>query len=254
MRQKSKPITIKDYYNEKYKKSLDDTKGNDPTKEIDDFKLNVGKFSLKTRIKNNPWLKSGIPASKAISWLFKEVFKNPGEYKYNKMYLNQGQLFTFQYFNPKYKNTKQLPWFDKYPLLLSLGPVVTKLGVRNLGFNLHLVPPKVRIAILCTIFEMYKKLYRYQIFYKRMGPVQIKYQYLVKPLVRYGAGFCIRMYIPKKQQQIVVFPYTDWHKAIFIPSRAYDGIRANKLIQEWRKYVRKLGFGTTPNIKWQTQI
>jgi len=254
MRTKKSPISIADFYKEKYKKSLEDAVGNDPSKEIDDFKLNVGKFSLRTRIKNNVWLKSGVPASKALSWLHKTVFKEPKIYRYQKILLGQGQLFTFDYKNPKGKNTPSLPWFDKYPLVLSLGPIVTKQGPRNIGFNLHLVPPKIRIIILCTIFEMYKRLYRYQIFYKRQGPVQIKYKFLVKPLLKYGAGFCVRMYIPQRQNQIVIFPYSDWHKAIFLPSRGYDGIRANKLIIEWRKYVRNLGFGTTQNIKWETHI
>jgi hypothetical protein len=262
MRSKKPPVNLQEYLNtdrkalhkEKYKKSLNDAIGNDPTKEIDDLKLNVGKFSLRTRIRKNPWLLTGIPASKALSWLYKIVFKEPKIYRHNKLLLNQGQLFTFEYKNPKLKNTKQLPWFDKYPLVLSLGPIVTKQGVRNIGFNLHLVPPKVRIIILCKIFDMYKKLYRYQIFYKKQGPVQIKYKFLVKPLLIYGAGFCVRMYIPSRQRQIVIFPYIDWHKAIFLPSRGYDGIKATKLIQAWTKYVRSLGLGTTQNVNWNNHI
>lgn len=261
MRSKKPPVTFeellyskKDLLKQKYNKSLSDAYGNDPTKEIDEFKLNVGKFSLRTRIRKNPWLTSGTPASKALSWMYKEVFKDPKKYRYNKALLQQGQLFAFEYLNPKFKNSPKLPYFDKFPLVLSLGPVVTKEGLRNIGFNLHLVPPKIRIIILCTIFEMYKKMYRYQIFYKKQGAVQIKYQFLVKPLMKYGAGFCIRMYIPARQTHIVVFPYLDWHKAIFVPSRGYDGIRAAKLIQAWTKYIRNLGFGTSSNINWNSNI
>ena len=262
MQKKRKPITLeealktdkKSLYRDKYAKSLDEATGKDKTKEIDDLKLNVGKFSLKTRIKNNVWLKSGVPASKAISWLFKDVFKQPEKYRYNKIYLEQGNLFMFEYKNPKLKGTKALPWFDKYPLVLSLGPIVTKNGPRNIGFNLHLVPPKIRIIILCTIFEMYKRLYRYQIFYKKKGAVYIRYGALVKPLLKYGADFCIRMYIPQRQRVIVTFPYLDWHKAIFLPSRGYEGIRAAKLIQAWRQHLRKQNIGTSPNVNWQSHI
>ena len=46
----------------------------------------------------------------------------------------------------------------------------------------------------------------------------------------------------------------EWHNAIFIPSRAYDGIKAAKLIQAWRKYVKKLGFGTTNNLNWTSHV
>lgn len=250
--------TKKDLLRQKYKKSLSEATANQSDGKLmnDEVfgKINVGKYSLRTKIRKNPWLLSGVPASKALSWLYKTVFKEPKTYRHNKVLLNQGHLFTFEYLNPKYKNTKHLLWFDKYPLVLSLGPIVTKEGLRNIGFNLHLVPPKVRIVILCTIFEMYKKLYRYQIFYKKTGPVAIQYQHLVKPLMKYGAAFCIRMYIPSRTRQIVIFPYRDWHNAIFLPSRGYDGIRAAKLIQEWRKYVRKLGFGTSSNLNLTSHI
>ena len=166
MKSKKKPaqnleeylFSKKELHKEKYKKSLNDAVGIDPTKEIEDLKLKTGKFSLRTKIRNNPWLKSGIPASKALSWLYKTVFKQPEKFRYPKLLMEQGQLFTFEYMNPKNKDTKALPWFDKYPLVLSLGPIVTKQGIRNIGFNLHLVPPKVRIVILCSVFELYKKL------------------------------------------------------------------------------------------------
>lgn len=262
MRSKKPPVNLQEHlntdkralYREKYNKSLTDAIGKDPTKEIDDLKLGVGKYSLRTKIRKNPWLNTGIPASKALSWLYKTVFKDPKKYRYNKIFLAQGQLFTFEYKNPKFKNTDALPWFDKYPLVLSLGPIVTKNGIRNIGFNLHLVPPKIRIVILVKIFEVYKKLYRYQIFYKKLGPVQIKYKFLVKPLLVYGAAFCVRMYIPARQNQIVIFPYNDWHNAIFLPSRGYDGIRATKLIQAWTKYMRKQHIGTTQNLNWNSHI
>lgn len=261
-RKKKPPVNLEEFLKtdrksltkEKFKRILDESTGVDNTKEIEDFRLNIGKFSLKTKIKNSSWVKSGVPASKAISWLFKTCFKEPEKYRYNKLLMYQGNLFTFEYKNPKLKNTKQLPWFDKYPLVLSLGPTVTKEGVRNLGINLHLLPPKVRIVILCTIFEMYKRLYRYQVFYKKTGPVAIKYQHLIKPLLKYGADFAIRMYIPQRQRQIVIFPFMEWHNAVFVPSRGYDSIKAVKLIQLWRKHIRKRGYATTPNIKWESHI
>jgi len=261
-RKKQKPVNLDDFlksdrktlHSERNKKSIKDAQGDDDSKKIDDFGLSVGKFSLQNKIKNSPWVKTGIPASKAVSWLFKTVFKQPEIYRYNKLLMMQGNLFMFEYKNPKLKGTASLPWFDKYPLVLSLGPTVTKEGVRNLGFNLHLLPPKIRIVVVCVIFEMYKKLYRYQIFYKKQKPVQIKYKFLVKPLLRYGADFSIRMYIPQRQKKIVIFPFQEWHNAVFVPSRGYDSIKAANLIQAWRKHVRKQGHGTVPNINWKTTI
>jgi hypothetical protein len=242
----------KEIYSVKYQKSLAEARATDTDAElIEKLNLKTGRYSMKTKVKTNPWVKSR-PASKASSWLHSVVFTNPAIYRYNRRLLYQGGFFAFEYKNPKYKGTSVLPWFDKFPLVISLGPVVTKKGVRNIGFNLHLVPPKIRIIIMCIIFEMYKRLYRYQVFFKRENAVKINYKEIIKGLERYGVKFCVRMYIPNRMEHIVRFPITEWHKAIFIPSRGYDSIRANQLIKEWRLFCRRNGFSTNPNMDWKS--
>lgn len=258
------------FYNNKFTKALNDAKA--------DEKLKIGNqrtsnYSLRTKILKNPWIKSS-PYTKALRWLHQEVFKDPKTYRYKRLLFRQGGFYTFEYKNPKYKGTSRLPWFDIHPLVISLGPVVTNEGIRNIGFNLHLLPPKIRILVICGVFELYKRHYRYNIYnYNRqkrlskgmgtssgasappsMKPVNIKYQYIIKKLWRFGIGFCVRMYIPKRITQIVEFPYKDWHKAIFIPSKKYDGILAAQLIKEWRLYTRKIGSPMSPNINWQNLI
>ena len=84
---------------EKYKISLKEAKGDDPDKLIDDLGLKLGKYSLRTAIKRNPWLIKGRPASSALSWLSKTVFRNPHTYRYSRNLLHQGGLFTFEYKN-----------------------------------------------------------------------------------------------------------------------------------------------------------
>lgn len=246
--------TAKELYAEKYKHSLSQARGYDNDEElIEKLNIRTGNYSLRTRIAKNPWLGRGV-ASKATKWLFKEVFTNPREYRYDKQLLYQSGLFSFEYKNPKYKGTSVLPWFDMYPLVVSLGPVTTNYGVRNIGFNLHLLPPRIRVVVLCGIFEMYKKLYRYQIFYKQEKPIQIKYQAIVKAFDKYGVRFAIRMYIPARMNKIVRFPLKTWYKAIFVPSRGYDSIRAEKLIKEWRAFNRKNGYSISPRLDWKKHI
>jgi len=252
---KKDKITMKDIHGIKYKQSLAQARATDNDSElINKLNLKTGYYSMKTRIMKNPWI-NDRPASKATKWLFQEVFKDAKTYRYSKRLIYQGGLFQFDYKNPKYKGViSVLPWFDKYPLVISLGPVVTKNGPRNIGFNLHLLPPKIRIIVVCGIFELFKKLYRYQIFFKQEKPVQIHYKLIIKALERYGVKFCVRMYIPQRMNQIVRFPLKDWHKAVFIPSRGYDAIKANKLIIEWRKFCRKHKFSTRENIDWKSTI
>lgn len=248
----SKKQNLNEYYKQKYQKSLSDSLATDQDEiNIDSFGLNLGKYTLKQHISRSPWLKSGRPATKAIQWLYQVVFKNPDQYRHRKMLLNQGNLYAFEYKNPKYIET--LEYFDKYPLVLALGPVVTKQGIRNIGFNLHLLPIKIRVIVLCSVFEIYKRLYRYQIFKKRSNfPVKINYHHIVKRLDMYGVRFCIRMYIPNRMNQIIKFDYKDWAKAIFIPSRGYSDIRAAQLEREWRKYIRSIGYRTNSNMAWNT--
>jgi hypothetical protein len=254
LEKQKQPSLEKQRLSEKYHTSIGKARANSEEEEqIDKLKLRTGNYSLKTKIIKNPWVVSR-PATKAVSWLFKFVFKNPDEFRYNRRLIYAGGLFMFEYKNPKYKGTVHLPWFDKYPLVISLGPVVTKLGVRNLGFNLHLLPPKIRIIAICAVFELYKKLYRYQIFFKQEKPVQIHYKQIVRALDMYGIKFSIRMYIPSRMNQIVFFPIKTWYKAIFIPSRGYDGIRAMKLIQAWKAYCRKNQHSASENINWKAII
>jgi hypothetical protein len=253
--------TKKDIYKTKYKQSLKSSHATDEDEKLIE-KLHLtggqkgkGKYSLRTKILNHPWVKSGRPASSALKWLYREVFKDPKTYKHNKFLLDQGELFIFEYKNPKYKdNLKVLPWWDQYPLVISLGPIVTNEGVRNIGFNLHLLPPKIRIIVLCKIFELHKILYRYMIFYNKNNPVKIDYKLIVKNLEKFGVKFAIRMYIPKRQNQIVSIPYRDWHNGIFIPSRAYSRIRSAQLIKAWKEFCHKNGNTISPNINWKMNI
>lgn len=243
-----------DFYENRYRNSLEAARASATEQQtIDKLKIKTGYYSLRTRLKNNPWVHNR-PASKAYSWLYKTVFADSKTYRYTKRLMYQGGMFIFEYKNPKYKGTSVLPWFDKYPLVISLGPKVTNLGVRNLGFNMHLLPPKIRLIVMCSIFELHKRMYRYQIFMKQDKPVMIDYRIIVKNLERFGVKFCLRMYIPERQRQIVRFPLKDWHKAIFIPSRGYDSIRSKQLVKEWRDFCRKSGTYVNPNLDWKSMI
>ena len=240
---------------DKYKKSLSDARASDSeTAMINSLNsAKTGSWSLRSRILKSAWVKSGQPFRRGMEWMYKTVFKNSTKYHYTKRVNFQGGLFTWRYFNPKTKD--KLAYWDNFPLVISLGGIVTKNGIRNLGFNLHLLPPKIRVIVLCQVFEMYKRLYRYQIFTKRTdAPVQIRYQAIVKSLDKYSVRFCVRMYIPARQTQVVVFPYNEWDKAIFVPSFGYERIRAEQLIDEWKKYARKNNNMTNADIDWKTLI
>jgi hypothetical protein len=246
----------KDFYELKYSNAVNKSKGD--AMEADLYaamNIRTGNYSLRSQIKNHKWVKAGRPSSHAIAWLYKTVFKNPKIYLFSKSLFDAGHLYMFEYFNPKYRdNLNVLPWFDQFPLVLGLGAKVTNLGVRNIGFNLHLLPPPIRIIVLCSVFEMYKRIYRYHIYYDMKKAIPINYFPIVQSLRKYGILFCVRMYIPARQRHKVKFPIKDWKSAIFIPSRGYTRIRANALIKEWKHYCSSNGINISASIDWKTVI
>ena len=57
-----------------------------------------------------------------------------------------GYIYFFQYFPP---NVKQIPYYDEFPIILSLG--FTKNQV--IGLNLHLLPPRIRLLFALQIIK-----------------------------------------------------------------------------------------------------
>ena len=61
-------------------------------------------------------------------------------------YLLPGQIVLFGYAEPKFK--EELEYYDKTPLVLFCGITRTEDGnIREIGFNLHYYPPRIRSRI-----------------------------------------------------------------------------------------------------------
>ena len=70
-------------------------------------------------------------------------------------YMLPGNVYMFFYQEPKYK--EELEYYDRTPLILSLGLVRTKENViREVGLNLHYYPPFARERILNHTYEIFK--------------------------------------------------------------------------------------------------
>lgn len=95
----------KEKYAIKYKQSVSTARaGNNDSKLIEDLNLKTGNYSLRTKILKNPWVNQR-PASKAIEWLFKTVFKDSSTYRYGKSLIYQGGFFF--YLSIKIPNIKE---------------------------------------------------------------------------------------------------------------------------------------------------
>lgn len=185
---------------------------------------------------NNELATSLKPESEAVKW-YKKEYRNNQEHWLKKGLMKPGRLYMFSYTHPKYENT--LEFFDKNPLVLSLGPYKTKEGkMRNIGINMHLLPPKVRRLVMFTVFSAFKTRYRKNLYADNPKDIPaIKWSKIQKLVAKYGTAFALRMYIPERQKQIVEFKTEDIAKAIWIPSAGFVRTNPYKLEKAWRKYL-----------------
>lgn len=200
------------------------------------FKNLFKSYDLYKEIKNHPWNKSfGLISAKR--W-YNDYKKDKNNWLQGQL-MRQGHLYMFDYKEPKYKDTPQLPWFDENPLVLSLGPIKTSLGWRTININLHLLPPITRRIVLSRIFEFNKNRYKGLMGLKNQKVVMVKYKDIIEPLEKYGVAFAIRMYIPELQKNIIEFKIEDWKNAIFLESKKLNGITIKGLQKDWSEFVKE---------------
>ena len=197
--------------------------------------LNWRTYDLYKEINNHEWVKKGNPAAKALEWYRKDIMTDTSLHNKGQL-LRQGFLYTFNYDTPKYESV--LDFFDTQPLVISFGPVETSLGKRDIGINLHLYPPRIRRIIMYKVFEIYRNLYKDQLFAKNPKEIPVKWIDLKKPLERYGIVFGIRMYIPSLRTNTIQFLYEHWPSAIYLPSKRIAKKTQAELEALWAEFVK----------------
>lgn len=138
-----------------------------------------------------------------------------------------GAIYTYVY-DAKHKDT--LPYWDKFPLIVSLGTSTTKNGIKLMhGLNLHYVPPRARQEFLeaLLIHATTKK--------QVSVSTRLKINWdMVKGMK--GSRNMIKAYLPQNiRGKIVEITPTDWVNVIYLPTQQFysQGKRysANKV---WR--------------------
>lgn len=174
---------------------------------------------------------------KAINWLKTFVRGNP-KAQIKGQFLEPSMLYMFNYDDPKFKDDLTvLPYFDTQPLVLIMGVIETKLGKREIGINMHLLPEQIRKTVLYKIYTVYR--IEYDKALKSGGDTMFRMSWktiynLNKAL---GVGFAVRMYIPVRKTNVIKFPLNEWERAIWIPSKGYTRISVVELEREWKKYI-----------------
>lgn len=195
-----------------------------------------GSYDLHQAIKQNPWYTAQNGGALARIWFTQKIATN-SDYQSRRKYMEPGRLYMFMYADPKHKDF--LSYFDANPIVIALGSYVSQEGeLVEMGINLHHLPLKVRILVLCKIFEAFASKYKGEMYRAEQAPVDMSWQQVGALVQQYGAAFAFRSYIPRLRTGTICFRYEDWYKAIFIPSARYEKTTVERLYQMYVQYLK----------------
>jgi len=152
--------------------------------------------------------------------------------------LQVGKINQFSY-NPKLKDT--LDYYDKKPLVLSLGIIQRKKMKYEIGINLNFIPEPYKWFILDKIQQTYSGFFLRQQDGRssnnayRQPQIMYRYRAIKALLTQYGFEFAIRVYIPSRKAKVYCINYNNWINAAFLSIEKFEGITYNQMIQEFQK-------------------
>ena len=191
---------------------------------------------LKTIAEERSGLKMEMLSRESVKWFMTKManLKNTSripntikreEFRNTKRFI-KGGLFFF-YYDPKTK--EDLPYYDKFPLVLML----ERYDDGFLGLNLHYLPIKYRVAFM-------NKLLDYGRFDEDGDPVRIRITYDILTATKRFKEFrpCIKRYLTSHvKSRILAVQPDEWETAVFLPVHQFKKARPDKV---WRESVQEI--------------
>lgn len=137
-----------------------------------------------------------------------------------------GSMYMF-FYDPKHKET--LPYYDKFPLVIVIGPAEKGF----MGLNLHYLPPVLRAKFLDSLLEVtnnksYNESTKFRITYNLLQRAA-KYKYF-KPCIKHYLSDHVRSKFAK-----VVAP--EWEIAVFLPTADFAKASKNRVYADSRRII-----------------
>lgn len=193
-----------------------------------------------------------IKASKACMEWFENGIKSKEvvEAQLVRTRFEPGKIYIFEYF-PKYE--KELPWFDKRPVVLA----IEQINKNDLGINLNLLPVPFKEKLLDELFsKMNIKIDKKKadlpeplpeiLGIKNPGsnatkekPLKITYKGIKIYLEKYGYEFALRQYIPLNKKQQAVVSYSKWPEIALCDFMDFNKTNVMKVRQMFNDYLKK---------------
>ncbi len=148
-----------------------------------------------------------------------------------------GKIYIFRYDNPKTKKT--LEWWDRNPVVLSLGQHSGK----DIGINLNLIPHARKLQLLDKIYEQYlPKIERMIVSGKgdatsESGIIELNYDKIKPFLEKTGFASAVRTYVTGIRRNTQVVSYSKWNRVALIDLADIKGISINKVYSRIGKYI-----------------
>jgi hypothetical protein len=172
-----------------------------------------------------------------MSWFTKKIseLKNPvsmvkGIVREKTRYVRtfaKGKLYFFLY-DPKTK--EELPYYDKFPLVL----VLEKYDDGFLGLNLHYLPVKYRILFL-------RKLMQFAILDDEDDIKRMRVTYDILNASKRFREFkpCIKRYLfPHIKSRILAVQPNEWETAMYLPVHQFKGEKPQQIWKESMEEIR----------------
>ena len=151
-------------------------------------------------------------------------------------YMLPGNMYMFYYSEPKLK--EELKYYDRTPLILSLGIMRTNdNNIREIGLNLHYYPPFARKKILTHTYEIFKPWFNNQFNQPVHKPSNfISYKALNKLLKNnLKIAFGIKMYVPMLRGYTYQIP-TRLFSTAFYTEGHFSKATLSQIFSFWRKF------------------
>tara|TARA_R100001510_G_C7650366_1_gene207882 strand:- start:182 stop:763 length:582 start_codon:yes stop_codon:yes gene_type:complete len=130
-----------------------------------------------------------------------------------------GRMYMF-FYDPKTKDT--LPYYDRFPLALLVGPAPGG----YYGLNLHYLHPRIRAILLDRLME-------YSVGKDEKLRLELSYDLLKKTSKLAAFKPCFKHYLKSNiRSRMVEVEGTDWETAIFLPTERFTGASKAKVYQD----------------------
>ena len=138
-----------------------------------------------------------------------------------------GRMYHY-FYDPKGKDT--LPYYDRFPLTLMVGPA--KDGFY--GLNLHYLHPNTRAVLLDKLMDVATNRR-----YNDNTRLKINYEILSSATKYREFKPCFKHYLTKNlRSKVVLIPASEWDIAVFLPTEQFKGSTKTKVWNESKRIYR----------------